>query len=60
MSVWQTPSLLLHPKMLSQTFMGHVWVDFGNGVDEGGRPVKNGLITPNATGVVLDLGAGKK
>ena len=38
--------------------MAHIWVLFGNPTDEGGRPTKEGLITPNAHGVVLDIGAG--
>ncbi|KAF5350138.1 hypothetical protein D9756_009095 [Leucocoprinus leucothites] len=57
-SIWQNPFLLLHPQALSRTFMGHLWVVFGMGVDENGRPVKKQVITPHATGVVLDLGAG--
>lgn len=40
--------------------MSHVWVSFGDGLDEGGRPVKEGLITPHAYGVVLDIGAGQR
>ncbi|KAL0067044.1 hypothetical protein AAF712_005828 [Marasmius tenuissimus] len=38
--------------------MTHVWVGFAEGTNEGGRPVKEKLITPHAKGVVLDLGAG--
>jgi len=38
--------------------MSHIWVLFGNPTDEAGRPTKEGLITPNAYGVVLDIGAG--
>jgi len=64
-SLWPTildicgsPSLLLRPAALSQVVMAHVWVLFGNPTDEGGRLAKEGLITPNAHGVVLDIGAG--
>jgi len=57
-SIWHSPLLLFHPHKLSQTFMAHVWLIFGNGADEGGRPIKERLITPHATGVVLDIGAG--
>ena len=60
MTIWWNPFLLFHPQVLSQTFMSHLWVVFGNGVDENGRPVKRKLITPHAAGVVLDLGAGTK
>lgn len=60
MTIWWNPFLLFHPQVLSQTFMSHLWVVFGNGVDENGRPVKRKLITPHAAGVVLDLGAGMK
>ncbi|KAJ3531635.1 hypothetical protein NMY22_g8072 [Coprinellus aureogranulatus] len=39
--------------------MANIWEGgFGNGTDEGARPVKIGLIPPNARGVVLDVGAG--
>ncbi|KAG6908047.1 hypothetical protein DXG01_006409 [Tephrocybe rancida] len=38
--------------------MAHIWVAFAAGTDEGGRPVKEKLIPQNATGVVLDIGAG--
>ncbi|OBZ72762.1 Methyltransferase-like protein 7B [Grifola frondosa] len=37
--------------------MSHVWTVFGNGIRES-RPVKQGLITTNAKGIVLDIGAG--
>ncbi|KAF8889420.1 S-adenosyl-L-methionine-dependent methyltransferase [Gymnopilus junonius] len=52
------PTLLLRPHALSQVFMSHVWTGFADGTDENGRKVKDGLITPNAYGVVLDIGAG--
>jgi hypothetical protein len=51
-------SLIIHPHALSRRFMAYVWVAFGNPTDEGGRPVKQRLISPNANGVVLDVGAG--
>lgn len=38
--------------------MAHIWALFGNPTDEGGRSTKEALITPNAHGVVLDIGAG--
>lgn len=53
-----SPSLLFRPSALSRLFMAKLWISFGKGVDEGGRPVKEHLITPNAHGVVLDIGAG--
>lgn len=56
--VYRAPSLLLQPRQLSRNFFTHVWVVFGDPTDEGGREVKVDLITPNAKGVVLDLGAG--
>ncbi|KDR71542.1 hypothetical protein GALMADRAFT_253876 [Galerina marginata CBS 339.88] len=55
--IWE-PSLLLRPHALSRVFMANVWAGFANGTDEGGRLVKEQLITPNAYGVVLDIGAG--
>jgi hypothetical protein len=38
--------------------MAHIWAVFGNSTDEGGRSTKEALITPNAYGVVLDIGVG--
>ena len=57
-AILHSPSLLLRPHALSRTFMANLWVSFGPGSDENGRPTKQRLITPNAYGVVLDLGAG--
>ncbi|OJT12733.1 Methyltransferase-like protein 7B [Trametes pubescens] len=57
-AIVRAPSLLWHPSELSRTFMAHVWKLFGNGIDEGGRPVKQTLLPENATGIVLDIGAG--
>lgn len=57
-AIWSSPELLLRPQELSRVFMSHVWIAFGNVVDDNGREVKNELITPNAQGVVLDIGAG--
>ena len=58
-AVLGSPSLLLRPRVLSRIFMAKLWIVFGNGVDENGRAVKEQLITPNAYGVVLDIGAGQ-
>ncbi|EGN97407.1 hypothetical protein SERLA73DRAFT_184103 [Serpula lacrymans var. lacrymans S7.3] len=57
-ALWLSPSILLQPTLVSHLFMAHVWTAFGNGVDERARPVKKELITDNAHGVVLDIGAG--
>jgi len=58
-AILDSPSLLLRPSILSRTFMAKLWIVFGNGVDTNGRDVKQQLITPNAYGVVLDIGAGQ-
>ena len=58
LDIYNSPSLLFRPVALSQIVMAYIWVLFGNPTDEGGRPTKNALITPNADGVVLDIGAG--
>ncbi|KAF6756750.1 hypothetical protein DFP72DRAFT_893672 [Ephemerocybe angulata] len=53
------PSLLLSPTEISRIFMAKLWArGFGDGIDEAGRSTKEHLITPNAHGSVLDLGAG--
>lgn len=57
-SLWQDPSLIFHPVTFSQLVMAHVWMSFGDGVDANSKDVKENLITPNAEGVVLDIGAG--
>ncbi|KAF9066936.1 S-adenosyl-L-methionine-dependent methyltransferase [Rhodocollybia butyracea] len=53
--IYQNPSLVLNT---SRTFMSHVWASFAGPTDENGRPVKQDLLFPHATGTVLDLGAG--
>lgn len=58
LDIYNSPSLLFRPVALSQIVMAHIWVLFGSPTDEGARPTKNALITPNACGVVLDIGAG--
>jgi len=57
-AVIANPRLLLNLPILSKIFFSHVWTSFAPLVDEGGREVKKGLITPYAYGVVLDIGAG--
>ncbi|PCH34640.1 hypothetical protein WOLCODRAFT_106332 [Wolfiporia cocos MD-104 SS10] len=56
--IWRTPSLLRRPRALSRVYMSYLWIPMGEGVDQGGREVKQSLIPLNARGVVLDLGAG--
>ncbi|KAG1744948.1 uncharacterized protein EDB91DRAFT_1328250 [Suillus paluster] len=58
LAIWHTPSLLFRPIEISRIFMSCVWDSYSNMVDEGGKDVKKGLITPHAYGFVLDLGAG--
>jgi hypothetical protein len=58
-AIFSRPSLLFRPSLLSQTFMSNVWLVFAGPTDEGGKVVKQGLITPNAYGAVLDVGAGE-
>ncbi|KAJ4480566.1 hypothetical protein C8J55DRAFT_560510 [Lentinula edodes] len=53
--VWKRPATISH---LSRTFMAHVWIAFASQVDANARTVKRELFLPNATGVVLDIGAG--
>lgn len=57
-ALWHTPALFFSPITISSLFMAHVWTFMADGVDENTRAVKDNLITPNAYGVVLDLGAG--
>ena len=57
--ITHAPGLLFRPVQLSRLFMSFVWTFFGNVVNENSRGVKSALITPNAYGVVLDIGAGR-
>jgi hypothetical protein len=57
-AIIRSPSLLVRPTALSRLFFANVWISFGKGVNENSRAVKDILITPNAYGVVLDIGAG--
>ncbi|EIN08429.1 hypothetical protein PUNSTDRAFT_134811 [Punctularia strigosozonata HHB-11173 SS5] len=52
------PLLALYPRSVSQIFMHNVWRLMGEGMDEGNYELKRSLITENAQGVVLDIGAG--
>jgi len=52
------PTLLFRPRAFSRVFMANAWVLFGPSIDKNGKRVKEGLITPNAYGIVLDIGAG--
>ena len=56
--IWKTPSLLFRPKEVSRVFMNFVWGPFGDGIDENSRAEKERVVTPWATGVVLEIGAG--
>lgn len=56
--VVKRPTLLFRPVTLSHTFFAHVWVTFGEYIDEGLKEYKIEL-GGKAKGVVLDIGAGK-
>lgn len=56
--VLRNPILLLRPAQLSQFYMSKLWLVWGDGSDGSAKPLKDVLITPNAYGVVLDIGAG--
>ncbi|KAG6856090.1 hypothetical protein H0H87_007530 [Tephrocybe sp. NHM501043] len=57
-AIFKSPSVLLSPTSLSRLFMSKLWVTFGPGLDTNCRSEKEQLITPNAYGIVLDIGAG--
>lgn len=57
-AIWKSPRLLFQWHALSRFFMATMWTVYGDGVDENSQSVKQRLITPNAYGVVLDIGAG--
>lgn len=53
------PTLLAHPTQLRERFFMCIWQYMADGVDEAGAESKQDLIFSRASGVVLDLGAGK-
>lgn len=57
-AIYNAPRLLLRPRELSRIFMAYVWDVYGDGTDDAGKIVKEGLITRYARGIVLDMGAG--
>ncbi|KAK2464974.1 hypothetical protein APHAL10511_003050 [Amanita phalloides] len=57
-AILSNPRLLFHPSLLSTLFFTHVWAAFADGVDSNSRDTKRLLITPHASGHVLDIGAG--
>lgn len=57
-AIWKNPALLLRPSEISRMFMANVWIAFAEGINENSASVKRALITENAYGIVLDLGAG--
>ncbi|KAF9481493.1 hypothetical protein BDN70DRAFT_876286 [Pholiota conissans] len=57
-SILRNPMLLLSPSKISQLYMTNVWLVFGDGVDGNAKDAKDTLISPYASGVVLDIGAG--
>lgn len=57
-ALWRNPWLLLKPLDIRRIYMAHLWIPFGDGVDENGKAVKEELIPDNARGVVFDIGAG--
>ncbi|KAH7103472.1 hypothetical protein BKA62DRAFT_768877 [Auriculariales sp. MPI-PUGE-AT-0066] len=52
------PTLLIQPLALRRVVFTAIWTRLSDDVDEGARPTKKKLITPNAYGTVLELGAG--
>lgn len=57
-AIFADPSLLLRPLEVRRLIMAEAWKTFGPGLDENTKDIKKRLITPHATGVVLDIGAG--
>ncbi|KAI0782994.1 hypothetical protein C8Q75DRAFT_801008 [Abortiporus biennis] len=57
-TILHRPSMILHPRQIRAEFMLHVWKPFADGMDKWDMDIKKELITSNAKGVVLDIGAG--
>ena len=66
MALWPTlqdlahePYLIFSLASIRRIFMAHLWkAGCGDGIDMNESPNRKALITPNANGVVLDVGAG--
>ncbi|KAF8889421.1 S-adenosyl-L-methionine-dependent methyltransferase [Gymnopilus junonius] len=57
-AVFSSPRLLLNPTAFSRVFMSYVWAVMADGMDMWAKELKEEIITLNATGIVLDIGAG--
>ncbi|KAJ7475098.1 S-adenosyl-L-methionine-dependent methyltransferase [Mycena galericulata] len=57
-AIYASPSLIFNLTAMSRISMANVWILFGQGGDEHSKGDKTNLITPHATGIVLDVGAG--
>ncbi|PPQ97688.1 hypothetical protein CVT26_001871 [Gymnopilus dilepis] len=57
-AVLSSPSILLKPTTLSRIFFSHIWAAMTGGMDDWAKELKEEIITPNAEGIVLDIGAG--
>ncbi len=53
------PLLVLRPLEVRRVYMAHVWTLYGDGADKWTGEEKERLVRVNASGVVLDLGAGE-
>jgi len=56
--IYQHPRIIFNLRALSKLFFSHLWKAFADGVDGNSHQEKQKLITPHATGIVLELGAG--
>lgn len=59
-AIFARPSLLLRPKSFKELWLSILWKPLGEGIDERQSTRKRALITPNAVGVVLDIGSGAR
>lgn len=59
-AILASPSLLLRPSHLGDLFFSILWRPMGEGIDQNTADLKATLITPNASGIVLDVGAGNR
>ena len=57
LALFSQPSLL-RPSQMSDLFFSILWGPMGDGIDANCAAIKTSLITPNASGIVLDIGAG--
>lgn len=57
-AIVKDPLLIVKPLEVRRMYMAHVWSVYGDGIDESSKREKEKVVRANASGIVLDMGAG--